>query len=105
MRNKKYYLYLDYEQTRIVIESLVRLKNALLRQGRYTDCVDEPDCKGCQCSGQKIKLHMTIRKGRLFRNRTSGFFSYAYIAVRHRRRRLNLCKGGKPKWRIAKLSR
>ena len=41
MRNKKYYLYLDYEQTRIVIESLVRLKNALLRQGRYTDCVDE----------------------------------------------------------------
>lgn len=41
MRNKKYYLYLDYEQTHIVIESLVRLKNALLRQGRYTDCVDE----------------------------------------------------------------
>ena len=41
MRNKKYYLYLDYEQTRIVIESLVRLKNALLRQDRYTDCVDE----------------------------------------------------------------
>lgn len=41
MRNKKYYLCLDYEQTRIVIESLVRLKNALLRQGRYTDCVDE----------------------------------------------------------------
>ena len=36
MRNKKYYLYLDYEQTHIVIESLVRLKNALLRQGRYT---------------------------------------------------------------------
>ena len=27
MRNKKYYLY--------------RLKNALLRQGRYTGCVDE----------------------------------------------------------------
>ena len=41
MRNKKYYLYPDYEQTRIVIESLVRLKNALLRQDRYTDCVDE----------------------------------------------------------------
>lgn len=41
MRNKKRYLYLDNEQFHIVIESLVRLKNSLLRQGRYTDCVDE----------------------------------------------------------------
>lgn len=41
MRNKKYYLFVDCEQTRIIIESLVRLKNVLIRQGRYTDCVDE----------------------------------------------------------------
>lgn len=41
MRNKKYNLVVDCEQTRVIIESLVRLKNVLIRQGRYTDCVDE----------------------------------------------------------------
>ncbi len=41
MRKKRYYLYLDYEETRLVTESLLRLKNSLLRQGRYTDCIDE----------------------------------------------------------------
>ena len=41
MRNKKYYLVVDCEQTRVIIKSFVRLKNVLIRQGRYTDCVDE----------------------------------------------------------------
>jgi hypothetical protein len=41
MKKPKYYLYLDYEETRIVLESLLRLKNALIRRGRYTDCIDE----------------------------------------------------------------
>ncbi len=41
MKKPKYYLYLDYEEARIVLESLLRLKNALIRQGRYTDCIDE----------------------------------------------------------------
>lgn len=41
MKKKRYYLYLDYEETRLVTESLIRLKNSLLQQGRYTDCIDE----------------------------------------------------------------
>ena len=38
---KKRYLYLNAEEHRIVVQSLVKLKNALIQQGRSTDCVDE----------------------------------------------------------------
>lgn len=41
MKKLKYYLYLTDEENRLVLNSLVRLKNALIQQGRYTDCVDE----------------------------------------------------------------
>ena len=41
MENKKRYLYLNDEETRLVVQSLIRFKNKLLQQGRYTDCVDE----------------------------------------------------------------
>ena len=41
MKNNKRYLYLIDEETRLVLKSLIRFKNKLLQQGRYTDCVDE----------------------------------------------------------------
>lgn len=41
MKKQKYYLYLDSTETSVVLHSLVRLKNALMQQGRYTDCIDE----------------------------------------------------------------
>ena len=41
MKDKKRYLYLNDEKTRLVLKSLIRFKNKLLQQGRYTDCVDE----------------------------------------------------------------
>ena len=41
MINKKRYLYLDCEEARLVLQSLIRFKNKLQQQGRYTDCVDE----------------------------------------------------------------
>ena len=41
MKNKKRYLYLNDEETRLVVQSLIRCKNNLQKQGRYTDCVDE----------------------------------------------------------------
>ncbi len=40
-KRKKYYLYLDSAEYSLLMQSLVRLKNKLIRQGRYTDCVDE----------------------------------------------------------------
>lgn len=41
MFKKKLYLYLNSEEKKIVVQSLIELKNDLIRQGRYTDPVDE----------------------------------------------------------------
>ncbi len=38
---RKYYLYLDSTEYSLLIQSLVQLKNKLIRQDRYTDCVDD----------------------------------------------------------------
>ena len=35
------HLYLDSHERKLLIHSLVELKNQLIQQGRYTDCVDE----------------------------------------------------------------
>lgn len=41
MKKQRYYLFLNSEETRIVLRSLIRMKNRLAAQGRYTDYVDE----------------------------------------------------------------
>jgi len=41
MRDKKSHIYLDSHERSVLLHSLVELKNQLLQQGRYTDCVDE----------------------------------------------------------------
>ena len=46
MREKKYHIYLTAEEQSRVIQSLIRLKNEILEQGRYTDAVDDVLCKG-----------------------------------------------------------
>ena len=40
MKEQTYHIYLDSQRT-ILLHSLVELKNQLIQQGRYTDCVDE----------------------------------------------------------------
>ena len=41
MREKFNHLYLDSHERKLLIHSLVELKNQFIQQGRYTDCVDE----------------------------------------------------------------
>ncbi len=41
MREKKTHLYVDSQERTLLLHSLVEMKNELIRQGRYTDCVDE----------------------------------------------------------------
>lgn len=41
MRDKTYHAYLDNHERQLVIHRLVELKNRLIQEGRYTDCVDE----------------------------------------------------------------
>ena len=38
---KKRYLYLDKSEHSLLVKSLVQMKNKLIQQGRYTDCVDD----------------------------------------------------------------
>ena len=38
---KKYHVYLTYEQRRLLLDSLIDMKNELIRTGHYTDAVDE----------------------------------------------------------------
>ena len=45
MREMKYHIYLTAEEQSRVIQSLIRLKNQLLEQGKYTDAVDDVLCK------------------------------------------------------------
>ena len=53
---QKRYLYLSEAESSIVLHSLVRLKNALIRQGRYTDCVDELIMKVMDAPTKRLKI-------------------------------------------------
>lgn len=45
MREQKYHVYLIADEQSRVIQSLIRLKNELIEQGKYTDAVDDVLCK------------------------------------------------------------
>lgn len=41
MLKKRHFLYLDEIEYRVLIRSLVQMKNRLIHEGYFTDCVDE----------------------------------------------------------------
>lgn len=41
MLKKKHYLYLDKSEHSLLVKSLVQMKNKLIKEGRFTDCVDD----------------------------------------------------------------
>ena len=56
MREKKTHLYLDGEERRLLLHSLVELKNRLIQEGRYTGCVDELIFKVVNAPVKKMKI-------------------------------------------------
>ena len=56
MRKQNHYLYLSSEETSVVLQSLVRLKNRLIQEGRYTDCVDELILKVTNAHIKRVKI-------------------------------------------------
>ena len=56
MKEQKYHLYLSKEEYSEVLQSLIRLKNSLIAQGRYTDGVDDVLCKVTSAKKQKMKI-------------------------------------------------
>ena len=57
MREEKFHIYLNDDEYSRVIQSLIRLKNSLIAQGRYTDGVDDTLCKVMSAKKQKKKIH------------------------------------------------
>lgn len=76
MREKKTHLYLDSEERRLLLHSLVELKNQLIQQGRYTDCVDELIFKVVNAPVKRLRIEYVYpqRLSRLFLFRVDGFF-------------------------------
>lgn len=56
MRDKINHLYVDSHERKIILHSLVELKNALIQQGRYTDCVDELIFKVANAPVKRMKI-------------------------------------------------
>ena len=57
MRETTYHLYLDETEYSRVIESLISLKNSLIRQGRYTDAVDDILIKLTKARKKRLAVH------------------------------------------------
>lgn len=56
MREKPYQLYVDSREKTLLLHSLVELKNQLIQQGRYGDCVDEIIFKIANAPIKKVKI-------------------------------------------------
>ena len=53
---QKYYLALNAQELRLVIESLNQLRNKLIADGKYTDAVDEVLLKIIDAKQKKFKV-------------------------------------------------
>lgn len=56
MREEKFHIYLNDDEYSRVIQTLIRLKNSLILQGRYTDGVDDVLCKVLSAKKRKVKI-------------------------------------------------
>ncbi len=56
MREKKTHIYMDSQERTLLLHSLVELKNQLIQQGRYGDCVDELIFKVANAPIKKVKI-------------------------------------------------
>lgn len=56
MKKQKYHLYLSKDEYSEMLQSLIRLKNSLIAQGRYTDAVDDILCKVLSGKKRKFKI-------------------------------------------------
>ena len=56
MREEKFHIYLNDDEYGRVIQSLIRFKNSLIAQGRYTDGVDDVLCKVMSAKKRKLKI-------------------------------------------------
>ena len=56
MKDKTTHLYVDGHERTLILHSLVELKNQLIKQGRYTDPVDELIFKVSNAPVKRLKV-------------------------------------------------
>ena len=56
LKEQKYHLYLSKEEYSEVLQSLIRLKNSLIAQGRYTDGAPDVLCKVFAAKKSRFKI-------------------------------------------------
>ena len=56
---KKYYIVFDEYERRIIINALNDKRNALIKEGRYTDAVDEVLLKVINAKQKRFKIKYT----------------------------------------------
>ena len=56
MRNPKYHLYLTQDERRMIVGSLIELRNRLISEGRYTDVINELLVKFTNVKVKRIKF-------------------------------------------------
>ena len=56
MREKFNHLYLDSHERKLLIHSPVELKNQLIQQGRYTDCIEKLIFKVINAPSKRMKI-------------------------------------------------
>ena len=56
MRNPKYHLYLTQDERRMIVGSLIELRNRIISEGRYTDVIDELLVKFTNAKVKRIKV-------------------------------------------------
>ena len=54
--NKKYHLYLNADERRLIMESLIDMKNKLIRTGHYTDAIDETIIKLTKAKIKRVRI-------------------------------------------------
>ena len=62
MREEKFHIYLNDDEYSRVIQTLIRLKNSLISQGRYTDGVDDVLCKVLSTKKRKLKIKYILAR-------------------------------------------
>ena len=65
MKEQKYHLYPSKDEYSEVLQSLIRLKNSLIAQGRYTDAVDDILCKVLSAKKVQNQIYLNTNKDRL----------------------------------------
>lgn len=53
---KKYHLYLTADERRLILDSLINMKNELIRTGHYTDAIDEIIIKLTKAKATRVRV-------------------------------------------------